>query len=141
MRNACLDAALAELEAVGIRDYQLARGGKHLQLRWTVAGRILRMLTIPLTPSDWRSPQNTRSDLRRLLREDGLLEVKPNGAHAVAKPDPELWRRQLEELIRRLNQVQVPEQVRAERSEIVAALRKLLDRTINKENGHGTQEV
>ena len=50
MRNACLAAALAELDAVGIRDYQLARGGKHLQLRWTVAGHVLRMLTIPLTP-------------------------------------------------------------------------------------------
>jgi hypothetical protein len=75
--------------------------------------------------------------MRRLLREDGLIEIRPNGQHA-AVPDPNLWQRQLEELIRRLNQVQVPEQVRAERSEIVAALRKLLDRTINKEeNGHG----
>ena len=134
MRNACLDAALAELEAVEIRDYQLARGGKHLQLRWTVAGHNMRMLTIPSTPSDWRSPQNTRSDLRKLLRQDGLLEM--NGTSP--KPDPDLWRRQLEELIRRLNQMQVPEQVRAERGEIIAALRKLLDRTIQqKENGYG----
>ena len=135
MRNPCLDAALAELDAVGIRNYQLARGSKHLQVRWTVAG-VLRMMTIPGSPSDWRSPQNTRRDMRRLLREDGLIEIRPNGQHA-AVPDPNLWQRQLEELIRRLNQVQVPEQVRAERSEIVAALRKLLDRTINKEeNGH-----
>ena len=136
MRNACLDAALAELDAVGIRDYQLARGGKHLQLRWTVVGHALRVLTIPLTPSDWRSPQNTRSDLRKLLRQDGLLETKPNGAQCAVKPDPDLWRRQLEELIRQLNRVPVPDQVRAERGEIAAALRKLLDRTINKENGH-----
>ena len=136
MRNPCLDAALAELDAVGIRNYQLARGSKHLQVRWTVAG-VLRMMTITGSPSDWRSPQNTRRDMRRLLREDGLIEIRPNGQHA-AVPDPNLWQRQLEELIRRLNQVQVPDQVRAERSEIVAALRKLLDRTINKEeNGHG----
>jgi hypothetical protein len=135
MRNACLDAALAELDAVGIRNYQLARGSKHLQVRWTVAG-VLRMMTIPGSPSDWRSPQNTRRDMRRLLREDGLLET--NGASPKPAPDPEQWRKQLEELIQRLNQVQVPDQVRAERSEIVAALRKLLDRTINKEeNGHG----
>jgi hypothetical protein len=94
----------------------------------------MRMLTIPSTPSDWRSPQNTRSDLRKLLRQDGVLEA--NGTHA--EPDPDLWRRQLEELIRRLKQVPVPEQVRAERDEISAALRKLLDRTIQqKENGHG----
>ena len=135
MRNACLDAALAELDAVGIRDYQLARGGKHLQLRWTVAG-VLRMLAIPNTASDWRSPANTRSDLRKLLRQDGLLET--NGGPEKPAPDPELWRRQLEELIRRLNRVLVPEQVRAERGEISAALRKLLDRTIKpEENGHG----
>jgi hypothetical protein len=136
MRNACLDAALAELDAVGIRDYQLARGGKHLQLRWTVAGHTLRMLTIPLTPSDWRSPQNTRSDLRKLLRQDGLLET--NGAHPPMKPRPDPWRQQFEDLIRRLNQLHVPEQVVAERREIAAAMRRLLDRTIQqKENGHG----
>ena len=135
MRNPCLDAALAELNAVGIRDYQLARGSKHLQVRWTVAG-VLRMMTIPGSPSDWRSPQNTRRDMRRLLREDGLIEIKP--AHAAPDPDPDLWRQQLEDLIQQLNRVNVPERVRAERGEIVAALRKLFDRTIQqKENGNG----
>jgi hypothetical protein len=134
MRNACLDAAFAELDAVGIRDYQLARGGKHLQLRWTAPGHTLRMLTIPLTPSDWRSPQNTRSDLRKLLRQDGLLET--NGPSMKPKPDP--WRQQLEDLIRRLNQLHVPEQLAAERCEIAAAMRKLLDCTIQqKQNGRG----
>jgi hypothetical protein len=136
MRNPCLDAALAELDAVGIRDYQLARGSKHLQVRWTVAG-VLRMMIIPGSPSDWRSPANTRRDMRRLLREDGLLET--NGQHA-AEPDPDQWRRQLEDLIQQLNRMNVPEQARAERSEIVAALRKLLDRTIQqKENGNGAK--
>jgi hypothetical protein len=138
MRNPCLDAALAELDAVGIRDYQLARGSKHLQLRWTAAAGVLRMMTIPGSPSDWRSPANTRRDVRRLLREDGLIEIKPNGAHAVAGPDPDLWRQQIEDLIRQLNRVHVPEQVRAEREEIAAALRRLLNRTIQQqENGNG----
>ena len=135
MRNACLDAALAELDAVGIRDYQLARGSKHLQIRWTTTSGMLRILTIPGSPSDWRSPANTRRDMRRLLREDGLIEIKPNGQ---AVPNPDLWRQQFEDLIRQLNRVPVPERVRAERGEIVAALRKLLDRTIQlKENGYG----
>jgi hypothetical protein len=136
MRNACLDAAVAELKAAGVRDYQVARGGKHLQLRWSVNGHGLRMLTIPVTPSDWRSPANTRSDLRRLLRQDGLLEQ--NGVRPVPKPDPDLWQRQLQELIRRLNRLQVPAEATAERDEIAAAMRKLLNRTIQqKENGHG----
>jgi hypothetical protein len=31
------------------------------------------MYSMPLTPSDWRSPNNVRADIRRILREDGLL--------------------------------------------------------------------
>ena len=136
MRNSCLDAAVAELDQAGIRNYQVARGGKHLQIRWSVNGGTLRMLTLPLTPSDWRSPQNTRSDLRRLLRQDGFLEQ--NGGRPVPKPDPDLWQRQIQELIRQLNRLQVPDQALAERDEIAAAMRKLLNRTIQqKENGHG----
>src|SRR5262249_24373756 len=135
--NACLDAALAELDAVEIRDRVIARGGKHLQLRWAVAG-VLRMLVIPQTASDWRSPQNTRRDARRLLRLDGLLESNSSRSAFKPEPDPELWRQQLEELIRRLNQLHVPEQVAAERCEIAAAMQNLLNRTIQqKENGHG----
>jgi hypothetical protein len=125
MRNPCLDAALAELEAVGIRDYQLVRGGKHLQLRWAIAGRSMRILTVPLTPSDWRSPRNTRSDIRKLLRLDGLLEM-PQSNCALQKPTAKCWRQQLEALARRLSQLSVPDQFAAERREIVAAMRKLI---------------
>ena len=57
MRNPYLDAAKAELEAAGIRDYELAHGSEHLQLRWSVTG-ITRVLWVPRTPSDWRSPRN-----------------------------------------------------------------------------------
>jgi len=93
-------------------------------------------MTICGSPSDWRSPQNTARDLRRVLRQDGLLETI--GSYPLPKLKPELWRQQLEELIRRLNQLNIPEQVAAERREIAAAMRRLLDRTIQqKENGHG----
>jgi len=70
MRNPCLDAAVAELEAIGIRDYVIARGSKHWQLRWAFNGQP-RMLTVHGTASDWRSLHNTRSDIRRTLRLDG----------------------------------------------------------------------
>jgi hypothetical protein len=107
------------------------RGGKHLQLRWAVAGHSLRMLTVPGTPSDWRSPHNTRSEIRKLLRLDGLLEMpQSSGALPRVKPAVDCWRQQLEGLARRLSQLSVPDQFTAERSEIVAAMRKLINRTI-----------
>lgn len=75
MRNPCLEIALRELEAVGIRDVEQVRGGKHWQLRWQVNEHGLRVYTIPGTPGDWRSPHNVRAEIRRMLREDGLLGV------------------------------------------------------------------
>jgi hypothetical protein len=81
MRNSCLDIALRELESAGIRDIEQVRGGKHLQLRWQINGHGLRVYTLPATPSDWRSPLNTRAEIRRMLREDGVL-------HAPERPKP-----------------------------------------------------
>jgi hypothetical protein len=127
LRNDCLNAALAELEAVGVRDYQLAHGGKHLQLRWSVNGHPLRILTIAGTPSDFRSPLNTRRDIRALLRLDGLLDMpRSNGAAHPTKPD---WRQQLGTLACRLRRMNIPHELAAERDAIVAALRSLIDRT------------
>jgi len=73
MRNRCLEIALRELKAVGVRDIEQVRGSKHLQLRWRVNGREVRFYTLPCTPSDIRSSHNVRADIRRLLREDGVL--------------------------------------------------------------------
>ena len=47
MRNPCLEIALRELEAVGIRDVEQVRGGKHWQLRWQVNGHGLRFTPCP----------------------------------------------------------------------------------------------
>jgi hypothetical protein len=69
-----LSLALKELAAAGVRHPEVARGSKHLQLRWFTPRGERRVITIPGTPSDWRSPQNTVRDLRRILREDGMLE-------------------------------------------------------------------
>ena len=38
MKNACLEIALRELEAVGVRDIERTHGGRHVQLRWRVHG-------------------------------------------------------------------------------------------------------
>ena len=78
MRDTCIDVALAELEAEGIRDIVVARGSKHPQLRFKINGGPLRIFTVPGTPSDHRSPANVRRDLRRLLREAGVLLLPPS---------------------------------------------------------------
>jgi hypothetical protein len=75
MRTECLAAALHELESAGIRNVEQAYGGKHLQLRWAVNGHAQRVYTVPVTPGDTiRGPRNTRADVRRMLREDGVLQ-------------------------------------------------------------------
>jgi hypothetical protein len=78
MTNPCLQVALHELSLAGVRDVERAYGSKHLQLRWRING-ITRVCTLPITPSDVRSPNNTRAQVRQLLKEDGLLptERKP----------------------------------------------------------------
>ena len=88
MRNPCLEIALRELEAVGIRDVEQVRGGKHWQLRWQVNGRGLRVYSLPGTPSDWRSSHNVRAEVRRMLQEDGLLVTteRPEPAPPSAAP-------------------------------------------------------
>src|SRR5262249_18605225 len=75
-RNPCIDAALAELEDAGVRNFQLVHGSKHPQLRWSINGHPLRILTLPGSSSDWRSPRNVRRDARALLRLDGLIEER-----------------------------------------------------------------
>jgi hypothetical protein len=86
-----LDIALRELDAAGIRDVEQVRGGKHLQLRWRANRHGLRVYTLPLTPSDWRSSHNTRADIRRMLREDGALAVLER-AEPAPPPTPKLDR-------------------------------------------------
>jgi hypothetical protein len=88
VKNPCLAAALRELEAAGVRGVEQAHGGKHLQLRWRVNGHDMRVYSMPCTPSDFRSPHNVRADVRRLLREDGVLVTPERPASPPArKPD------------------------------------------------------
>ena len=94
MKNECLAAALQELSAAGVRDVDRAYGGKHLQLRWRVNGTE-RMYSLPITPSDFRSAANTRAQIRRILREDGMLLM------AERKP-PERMPSRIERLERRV---------------------------------------
>ena len=69
--NECLDTALSELAAVGIKP-EVFYGGKHIRLHWRHSGE-LRSHTVPVTPSDWRTPANNRSQIRGTLKRDGLI--------------------------------------------------------------------
>ena len=105
--NPCLAAAKAELERAGIRDVEIAYGSKHPQLRFRINGGPLHVYTVPGSPGDQRSTENTRHGMRRLLRELGVLTI-PERPEPPPRPAPkpdrfaELERRvaALEDLVR-----------------------------------------
>ena len=80
--NPCIAAAKRLLAEVGIRDYLIVPGGKHPQLRFSINGaNVVHVFSLSGTPSDWRSAENTKSDLKKFLRNIGVL---------VPEPKPEL---------------------------------------------------
>jgi hypothetical protein len=94
---------LEELAKAGIHDPVIARGAKHPQLRWTTPRGELRVFALPGTPSDWRSAENTQHDLRRILRDDGMLAAPEPRPAPVKQPSRiELLERRLAEVERRL---------------------------------------
>jgi hypothetical protein len=101
LRNPCIDAAIAELRAVGVYDYKLARGGKHPQLHWGFNGA-RRFYVLPGTPGDWRSVKNVRSEIRRILRADGLITTPDAPVEPPRPPRPRSLECRVEELERRV---------------------------------------
>ena len=104
MRNLCLTTAIEELAKAGIPNPVIAHGAKHPQIRWTTPRGELRVFAVPGTPSDWRSAENVRRDLRKILRADGLLALPEPRAAAPAKQPSriELLERRLAEIERQL---------------------------------------
>jgi hypothetical protein len=72
MRNPCLAGVLEELAKVGTHHPEIAPGGKHVQVRWANTRGAPRKHAVPGTPSDWRTTENVRRDMRQLLRADGM---------------------------------------------------------------------
>lgn len=76
-KNECMDAAVGVLSDAGITDVVRSYGGKHLQLRWTTPNGEPRLYSMAATPSDHRrAARNVRADVRRMLRQDGMLAVE-----------------------------------------------------------------
>lgn len=70
--NVCIEAACAELKAVGI-EATVRPSGKHAAITWDHHG-VERVYHTALTPSDRRAHLNVRSDVRRILRGDGIIQ-------------------------------------------------------------------
>jgi hypothetical protein len=103
VRNPCLAAALEELAKAGVHHPEIARGSKHLQVRWTTGRGESRMYTVPGTQSDWRSAENVRRDVRRMLRADNMLETPEPRTPPPRQPSRiELLERRLAEVERLL---------------------------------------
>jgi hypothetical protein len=71
-RNPTLDAVVAELEAAGVQ-YIVRNGRKHLKVCWLVTGHQRRVMTVSrIASSEWHSALAAKTDVRRMLRTDGI---------------------------------------------------------------------
>lgn len=70
--NDCIAAVVSELHQVGITPKVIA-GGKHPRIRWTNAKGEFRTVFVAGSPSDHRAKMNSRRDVRRILKQDGVI--------------------------------------------------------------------
>lgn len=96
MKAEHITAILAELRLAGARDVTVLRCARHPRVQWTARNGEPRVYVLPGTPSDRRGPANARADVRRMLRDDGMLVELPRPVRA---PTPmERLRRRVREL-------------------------------------------
>lgn len=69
--NDCIEAVCEEVRAVGLSP-TVGMAGKHAVVSWEHNGQKRDYFTAS-TPSDRRAHLNTRADVRRILRNDGLI--------------------------------------------------------------------
>lgn len=55
------------LKDAGATDIEVTNN-KHAKVRFTVNGR-RKLIVVPRSPSDWRTTQNRRTQIRRMLRD------------------------------------------------------------------------
>jgi hypothetical protein len=82
------EATIAELKRFGATDIWPESGGKHMKVHYSWHGA-QKYLTCAMTGSDFRGPENARTEVRHAL---GVVGQKPqhdkrNGAAKVAKPE------------------------------------------------------
>lgn len=73
--NPCVQAIVGELDACRIPYTVEVSGGSHAKIKWQ-AGQHKRLYFTGWSPSDWRAPKKARADVRRMLKQDGVLAGK-----------------------------------------------------------------
>jgi hypothetical protein len=78
MRNREVEVVLRELARWRLPDKpSISNGGRHVRISWRLPTGQERTATVSSTPSDWRGARNSRADVRRVLRADGIqLKVR-----------------------------------------------------------------
>ena len=72
-RNAAVEIINDLLAQAGIKpEKPRITGGTHIQIRWVANGN-KRMYHTGYSPSDWRIQRRVEADVRRMLREDGII--------------------------------------------------------------------
>jgi hypothetical protein len=72
-RNPSLVAVTEELRAAGVTFTIITGSRCHPKVRWLNAAGIARTVTTSGTSRNWHAPMNSRSVVRRILRQDGAL--------------------------------------------------------------------
>jgi hypothetical protein len=70
MSKRLLEAALTELRAAGIEEVEVKRRRRHKQVWWTGKNGKPRLITVSISPGDWRTTLKLRASIRRMLRAD-----------------------------------------------------------------------
>src|SRR5262245_13354248 len=80
-----------ELERYGIKPTMEKTAGSHVRFRWRANGRSQTLLTAA-TPSDHRAGKNCVAQVRRMMREAGVVPVNttPSPSSPSSPPSPKL---------------------------------------------------
>lgn len=87
--NNILDSTLIALKDRGIVPEVVE--GKHIKVRWAVNGGETRTLVVPRSASDFRAARNSKAELARLLKLDGILDEETEESNELLPATPHLW--------------------------------------------------
>jgi hypothetical protein len=139
MRNDCIDVVIGELNRVRARHFvDHGDGGGRTVIRWVVPGRAPRTTIIDTEPPNPTSPARARADVRAQLKRIGALTTGTgsdirawNSDARPLSPSPPRLPVQvaIDAIADRIARLSLfgrdPTRFASERSEIVAALRRL----------------